>query len=77
MSRGPLGLSFGVTLLALCEQRGTCVLLAANLNPKLPETVNKGSFNVSLVKEVWGFLPLLIEQVVSENFARAGGKVGL
>lgn len=49
------GLSLGVTLLPVCEQRGRCLLLAANLDPKLPETNNKCSSNVSLVTEVWGF----------------------
>lgn len=41
MSKGFLSLGLGVTLLALCEQRGNCVLLAANLKPKLSETINK------------------------------------
>lgn len=53
-------------------------LSAANLNPRLPETINKCSFNLSLVTEVWDFFfPLLFEQIVSENFAGAGGKVGM
>lgn len=55
MSKWLLGLSLGVTLLPLSEQGCSCLLLAANLDPKLPETNNKRSFNVSLVTEVWWF----------------------
>lgn len=42
-----------MALLPVCEQEGSCLLLAANLDPKLPGTNNKCSFNVSLVTEAW------------------------
>lgn len=76
MCKGLLCLSFGVTLLALYEQRGTCVLFTVNLNPKLPETINKFISFVSGNGSFGVFLPVLIEQVASENFAGAGERQG-
>lgn len=55
MSKWLLGLSLGMTFLPVCEQGGSYLLLAANLDPKLPETNNKSSFNISLVTEVVEF----------------------
>lgn len=48
-------------------------LLATNVNPRLPETINKCSFNLSLVTEAWDFFSLYC---LSELFLRILQELG-
>lgn len=77
MSEWLLGWSLGMTLLPVCEQWGSCLLLAANLDPKLPDANNKCSFNVSLVTEVCFFFFLYWFSKLLPKFFPGWGKAEL